>query len=214
MRERAWADPWIADVGSAIARLRHAASDSGGPPPEALDLTGESLRPLWAWARHRFVRRAPDVPVGDVPGWYGDVWEPSWWDDPSIWLADGLAAYYGEVLRSTMPDARWDLGHDEQYPDHYLNEGEPAVEVRGGHQYPPFMYLTTMCGRVWSGTATDDDLHDLWSAQLAGLLSVLEGPGSPDGQIATGPEASEAETRPVQSGRTGTRWFGRRRRKD
>lgn len=163
-------EPWLATVGDRIGWLRSDCAPSGGPPGEALDLSGASLRPMWAWARRRFTRRPAGRPAGALPLWYGDprAWTPHWWDDGSIWLADAVIAYFAEALRTASPDGAWAVGHDVEEPEHYAYEGQPVLVGLGVAEVHPWTLVGNTVGRVGSGTAGDDDLYRLWELHANG----------------------------------------------
>ncbi len=86
--------------------LRETAAASGGPSPERLDYTRDSLVPLWSWATSRFQLR-PDGESVDpriVPMWYGrgTLHSPSWCSDDTLDLVDGLIYYRAEALRRAI----------------------------------------------------------------------------------------------------------------
>lgn len=166
----AWMEPWLATVEDRIAWLRATSAASGGPSVEELDLSGPSLRVLWAWARHRFNRRPGGAEPGVLPLWYGDprAWTPKWWDDDSIWLADAVVAYFAETLRRAAPTVSWTVGHDADDPERYVYEGQPVLVGLGGADVHPWTLVANTVGRVWAGTAGDEDLYRLWEVHAGG----------------------------------------------
>ena len=130
----------VATAPDRLQRFLRLVAATGGPAPERVDGTPESLVPLYTWFVSRARRAdAPDA-TGELPEWY----EP----DPAelatqrlaprtIADADGLALYFAEVLRRAMPNLHWDIGKEPKrfrYAHQHkplLKDGEVDIDVLG-----------------------------------------------------------------------------------
>ena len=108
-----------------------------------LDLTRESLVPLWVWAVDRLQLRPDDaakdyvvredgarfyVPRdADLPIWYGrsPFLAPDVWSDDSLAIVDGVAAHFAACLTTAQPDLRWEIAHADY--GGYMHEGQPVL---------------------------------------------------------------------------------------
>ncbi len=161
MNQAPWAQQWLDSVPATLTRLRERAVQLGVPNAGQFDLSPQSLLPLWAWARRRLTPRPPDQPVDvtALPVWFGDpaAWTPWWWDDDSIWLADGLIAYIAETMRNTHPGARWEIWQDPS-PWGSPYDGQPVLVGVTTQPWQPWTHVPNLVGRIWAGTATDQDV--------------------------------------------------------
>ncbi|NJC67015.1 hypothetical protein HC028_21270 [Planosporangium flavigriseum] len=131
---------WLADL----------AAGTGGPAPEQLDFSRQSLVPLWEWAMKQFRLRDEDKVVDPtrVPMWYGRSPAPAayWWSDETLDLIDAVIYYFGECLRRAVPGARWEVGHAPYR--NWVNENQPVLT---GFTSPfnPFLPIPNIVGRVY-----------------------------------------------------------------
>jgi hypothetical protein len=133
------------------------ADRSGGPAPQHLDFSRESLVPLWEWAIGLFRLRGQDAMVDPtrVPMWYGRSPAPAayWWSDETLDLIDAVVYYFGECLRRAVPGARWEVGH---VPDrNWINGSQPVLT---GFKVPlnPFVPLSNLIARVYRAQRSDE----------------------------------------------------------
>lgn len=108
-----------------------------GEVGEALDLTPESLVPLWEW----FVRREGSRTDrgGELPVWY----EP---DPPEVAAqrlapatlrdVDAIALYFAEVLLRDVPGAAWGIGRLPRSMK-YAHQNKPVVKLPGDQDVNP-----------------------------------------------------------------------------
>jgi hypothetical protein len=126
---RAFLARYVASAADRLERFMQLVAATGGPARETLDGSPESLVPLHTWFVSRARRAdAPDA-AGELPEWY----EP---DPPELATkrlaprtiadADGLALYFGDVLRRAMPGLRWDIGKEPK-------------RFRYAHQHKPLL---------------------------------------------------------------------------
>ena len=104
---------------------------------DVLDLTPESLVPLWEW----FVRRegARSDRGGELPSWY----EP---DPPELAAqrlspatlrdVDALALYFAEVLLHNVPEAGWGIGKLPKRMK-YAHQNKPVVKLADDQDVNP-----------------------------------------------------------------------------
>ncbi|MEX5259964.1 hypothetical protein [Kocuria sp. CPCC 205263] len=120
---------YLAEREPALQRLRATLTDHGIEPDALLDGTPESIAPVWEWITTQAEQ------LGIDPRHLGkDPTRPSWptWArrgmlvDPhppaaTIALVDGFVTYLGQVLRTAVPQARWQTGHHRisDYPMHH-----------------------------------------------------------------------------------------------
>lgn len=125
---------------------------------DVLDLSPESLEPLWKW----FVRRegARTVRGGELPAWY----EP---DPPELASqrlspatlrdVDAVALYLAEVFLHNVPGAAWGIG---KLPEkmRYANQNKPVVKLADGQDVNPVGIVYGNAVRVaLMGEGTDPD---------------------------------------------------------
>ena len=120
---KAYFASYTAAVPDRVARLRPEVGE------EALDLSPESLVPVWAWFLGR--REAGRAQDGDVPGWY----EP---DPPELAAqrlppdvlsdVDLIAAYFASVLLENVSGAEWAVGRLPKRME-YEAQNKPLVKL-------------------------------------------------------------------------------------
>jgi hypothetical protein len=142
---------YLAASGARLRWLREHCAATGGPPPERLDFSRDSLVPLWAWAVRRFGLR-PEGQESDprrVPMWYGrrPGLEQRWWSDETLDLMDALRYYLAECLLRSVPGARWEVGH--RPIKNWISENQPVLT---GFTAPVDLELpmTTLVGRAFT----------------------------------------------------------------
>ena len=137
---RAFLERYVATTADRLERFLDLVAETGGPSRAILDRSPESLVPLHVW----FVSRARRADASDAAGPLPDWYEP---DPPELSAqrvaprtivdADGLALYFGEVLRRAMPQLRWDIGKEPKrfrYAHQHkplLKAGELDIDVIG-----------------------------------------------------------------------------------
>lgn len=130
--------------------LRETAVATGGPSPDQLDYSRDSLVPLWTWATGQFRLRteAESVAPRRVPMWYGrgTLHSPSWCSDDTLDLVDGLIYYRAESLLRAVPGARWEVGHSETLG--WISEGEPVL-IGFDPPISPVRPIIALIGRVY-----------------------------------------------------------------
>ncbi len=126
-RAKAYLGRFVEEMDACHDRLVATAAATGGPGRDELDFSRESLDPLWEWAAPRCAWRAGYVlpPRGSMEVWDLELEPaselPSWFHQPSgigmdrldratLWLADGVGRYFGEVLRRHVEGVRWGTG--------------------------------------------------------------------------------------------------------
>ncbi|MEV1329765.1 hypothetical protein AB0J20_09340 [Micromonospora costi] len=173
-----------------LALLRARAARAGEPP--RLDLSRDSLVPLWAFAIDHLEPRAADAPLekvildgGDVfqrpkeavlPMWYGRsaFLAPHVWSDASLALVDAISFYAVECVRHAVPGLTWQVGHEE--PRGYMHEGQPVLAGRGP-DLQPVTAMMPLLGRIYYLRRPDpanprtppapEDLRDWFDAAVA-----------------------------------------------
>ena len=102
---QAYLDRLVAEGPARIEELRAEA-------PVELDLTPESLLPLWEWALGRF-RPVGGDDDGELPFWADGLdWDGQRLDAGSLRLVDRIAHYLAAVYLANVPGARWALETD------------------------------------------------------------------------------------------------------
>ncbi|SCL59972.1 hypothetical protein [Micromonospora chersina] len=153
---------YLAEAAPRLRWLREEAARSGGPAPDRLDHSRDSLVPLWTWAMDRFEERSPDQPLDRVeeglgryfvprgatlPIWYGRraVQAPHFWSDDTLALLDALVYYLAECLLRANPEARWAVFHSDWR--NHIDENQPVLT---GFGEPVDLLLPAMnlAGRV------------------------------------------------------------------
>lgn len=178
---RAFLERFLAETPGRLQALREQCSSTGGPSAQSLDLTPDSLDPLWSWAAPRLAWRdgyqspPPGEPGGRVPldqlepedqlpSWFDPV-VSGWarWSAESLWLLDGLARYLGETVLASVPGARWTAGHARRrgyaYENHPVLTGLPAEDIA------PVWSTAIVAARALQpgpGPASLKALHDVW----------------------------------------------------
>lgn len=148
--------------------LRERSAANGGPSPEVLDGSVESLGPLWEWALGQVSWRAGyrPVPPGEppppidlttvepatqLPEFYED-WPQSWaqFTGSTLWLMDGLGRYVGEVLCRSLPKARWRVGSSRVKG--YIHQNRPVVgPIPAGDVFEPNGFAFALVRRHLAG---------------------------------------------------------------
>jgi hypothetical protein len=181
---------YLAGAEPRLRWLREWASQSNGPTPDQLDLSRDSLVPLWAWAIVQFELRPEDaalerverdphryyLPVGaQLPMWFGrlGITAPHWWSDRTLELIDAIAYYFAESLRRAVPSAQWTVGHADV--PNYVHEGQPVLT---GFETPlnPLLPVLNLAGRVYRLIRHDSpNPYDIPTATLTDLQAVFDG---------------------------------------
>ncbi len=173
---------WIAGLGPAISTLEEGAGIT-------LDLSRESLVPLWEWAVTRM--GPPDRATADpgnppaLPEWarlpgHAQAWTV--YSSQTLWLVDRLARYHAECLVRAVPEFGWAVFEDRR--EVTLEDGEICLVLgrpdrRGLYPMNVFLVrdLLVQATRVVSygrRTATAlRELHDIRRREAAGVLSSL-----------------------------------------
>jgi hypothetical protein len=140
---REFFDTFIGVMPARLAQLRQLSESTGGPDAAILNLSIDSLVPLWNWAADRVAWRAGYVPAApgdpqpivdlstiepeqDLPEWFSDY--PELWvqfSAPTLWLIDGFGRYLGEVLVTSFPGTRWKLAKSRV--KNYVFQNHPVV---------------------------------------------------------------------------------------
>jgi hypothetical protein len=177
---------YLAARGPRLRWLTDLAARTGGPAPQRLDFSRESLVPLWEWAMSQFRVRDEDKVVDPtrVPMWYGRPPAPAAyiWSDETLDLIDAVVYYFGECLRRAVPGAQWEVGHAPFKS--WINENQPVLT---GFTAPlnAFVPLRNIVGRVYymlqpdephshglpGRKATPHDLRDQFDIELQQVAS-------------------------------------------
>lgn len=144
-------EAWLAEHEQVLRDLRRRAAADGVD----LDETPESLPRLIEWVARRMVRRPEGAPVDTAPPWSRKpkVDMARLWTDDTLWLLAAAGHYYGEVLLSGCPRARWAVGHDP-HPAHFF-EGDVVVELPN-EQVPVVHVVSTFVGSLLAGRRPPD----------------------------------------------------------
>ncbi|HET8660820.1 MAG TPA: hypothetical protein VFM55_17690 [Micromonosporaceae bacterium] len=153
-----------------LAWLRTRAGRSGGP--SRLDLSRESLAPLWDWAISQIQLRDANAPtekvmletggtftrpVGAVlPMWYGrhPFLAPSHWSDESLAVIDAVAFYAAQAVRDAVPGLTWQVGEPEFRGK--AQGGQPVLAGRG-EPLQPVRELLGLATKVYHLRRPDPD---------------------------------------------------------
>ncbi|GAA4598960.1 hypothetical protein BJY16_002907 [Actinoplanes octamycinicus] len=137
-----------------IARLRR---DVAG-----LDLSRDSLVPLWGWAIDRLALRDPAAPLervtpadgsafqrpvaADLPLWYGRSARlaPHDWSDESLALIDAIAFYTAESLDAVLPGLSWQVARGAGQGGDDRHRAQPVLAGRGDPIAPIDAVLTLL----------------------------------------------------------------------
>lgn len=204
--ERAEAEEYLARylAGSEprLRWLREEAARTGGPTPDQLDFSRDSLVPLWTWAIGRFRLRPEDDPLdlveqglgryymprtGTVPMWYGrrPIQAPHAWSDDTLALIDGLVYYLAECLLRAVPGARWQVFHATER--NHVDEGQPVL-TGGPAPLELLLPMMSLAGRVYRvvredapnpygiPAATPEDLRQWFDDLAAPGVPATDGP--------------------------------------
>lgn len=154
---------YLAGAEPRLQWLRERSARTGGPAPDQLDFSRDSLVPLWTWAIGQFRRRAESEPLdlidrgswgryyaprgANVPMWYGrqPIQAPHWWSDDTLDLLDALMYYVAEAVRRAVPGARWEIWRGDV--KRAIDEGQPVLT---GFTTPfnPVPGMMNLSGRV------------------------------------------------------------------
>lgn len=147
---RRYLDRFLTEQRDAVDQLRGAVSATGGPA-DALNLSVESLEPLWAWTIDRVAHRTGYTPPprpGDPPVTPPATWDdldedglPSWarhlaprelapLSDETWQLVDLVGRYVAEVLRSEVDGVTFETGDDPHVG--YDLQNRPVLRSGGG----------------------------------------------------------------------------------
>lgn len=161
-----------------IDELRTQCATSGGPTPDVLDLSPESLDPLWEWARRRLSwregyvpplhgRPGPTEPPGELetldqlPEWFNPLLGDWRFSAPTLWLIDGMARYLGETLISNVAGARWTVGN--AWTKAYVYRNRPVVSGLPGPEVEPMCRVTVVVGRALRPDRPASTLRDIYT---------------------------------------------------
>jgi hypothetical protein len=146
----AYLQQFLAAAGPRLQWLREQSAQTGGPAPGQLDLSRDSLVPLWAWAAPRFrtLRDGEQPEPGPKPVWFGRLGRnpTQWWPNETLELMDATLYYLGESLIQAVPGAHWAIYRSVDGGPAYAN-GQ-AVVVGFGTPIDLEMYVRTLVGRA------------------------------------------------------------------
>jgi hypothetical protein len=154
---------YLAAAQPRLTWLRERSSANGGPTPDELDLSRDSLVPLWEWAIGQFRKRPEQDPLdlvdhgssgryhlprgSNLPMWFGrrPIQAPHWWSDETLALLDALIYYLAEAVRHAVPGTTWEI-HRSGVENH-VDEGQPVLT---GLPLPfnPIPGMLNLSGRV------------------------------------------------------------------
>lgn len=154
---------YLATAEPRLAWLREESARTGGPTPDQLDYSRDSLVPLWEWAIGQFRLRPADAPLdfvdlgrqgryyrphdADLPMWFGRraVQAPDGWSDETLALIDGLIYYLAETVLRAVPGAKWEVWHADV--KNHIDENQPVLT--GFHTHVDlFMPMMNLAGQV------------------------------------------------------------------
>jgi hypothetical protein len=155
---------FVANTEARLRWLRDEAAATGGPTPEQLDFSRESLVPLWSWAVGRFRPRPKDAPLDFIeeddgaryyrprdarlPMWYGRrLASPYLWSDETLDLIDAVIYYVAECLIRAAPGVHWEVFHSAT-PRH-LHENQPLLLGLPQPVNPVLAVVMLMAGRYF-----------------------------------------------------------------
>jgi hypothetical protein len=183
---------YVATAPAALQWLRERSAATGGPTPDELDFSRDSLVPLFEWAIGQFRLRPGDQPTdfvdkGDLgryyqprggrqPIWFGrtGLHAPHWWDDDTLALIDALTFYFAESVMRVVPGARWEVGRHPELK-RWVHENQPVL-TGAGEAFEPIQGMLAVAGHVHRNVNPDSpnpygvkpatifDLRDWWDA--------------------------------------------------
>jgi hypothetical protein len=173
---------FLAEMPASEQRLADTAAATGGPPPELLDHTPESLGLLWQWVTTRLAWRDgyTPPPLG-MPGPRIDPADleppeqlPSWFHHPSgagyaefsadtLWLIDGLGRYLGNTVVHTMPGTQWKAGHARATG--YALQNQPVIAGLGDEIMTIEVCAALAAKALRGGQRTLRDAYDNWASR-------------------------------------------------
>ena len=151
-------------MGKKEAALKGFAKDLerlGGIDPSLLDLSIDSLLPVWRAIRP-YMKDAESHPLEQMPIWYSpEVKDYPWGRKPiskeTVRLLDGLAYYLGDVLVHNFNEASWQIGKTVRRKTFHSHK--PIVSSPYYSHYPLNLALV-MFGRQVDGDCSDTELRD------------------------------------------------------
>jgi hypothetical protein len=163
-------------------RLEWLAAESAGSVD--LDLTVDSLDPLWAWSAPKFRwREGYEPPPLGMPGPQITLEQlepaeelPSWFEHPSgagyaefscdtLWLIDGLGRYLGETLLRHVPGTSWQAAHSRRAG--YIFQNQPVIAGLAD-DFNPVHSCAILAARALRGGSPrgSQTLRDLYSVHV------------------------------------------------
>ncbi|OLB76376.1 MAG: hypothetical protein AUI14_18960 [Actinobacteria bacterium 13_2_20CM_2_71_6] len=160
---------YLAGAEPRLQWLRELSARTGGPAPDRLDYSRDSLLPLWTWAMGRFRQRPEDEPTefvnngprgryylprGPLPMWYGRraVTAPHKWDNETLQLIDALVYYLAESILRAVPTAQWEVFHADV--SNHIDENQPVL-TGFPVQVDPLGVLLSLAGRTYHARYPD-----------------------------------------------------------
>ncbi|PPK94621.1 hypothetical protein CLV92_107124 [Kineococcus xinjiangensis] len=129
--------------------------ESGEVAAEELDLTVESLQPVWLWLARRARKRPPGEPLptdATLPPWFtGPGWRAyDGWDDGTLDRI-GAVTYYLECVLAALPGVEQAVGEE------YYTLGEPVhiLPDTYGREQNPLEWVGSALSDVWNGEEPD-----------------------------------------------------------
>ena len=142
-----------------LEEFRQRVAAEGGPAPELLDFSPESLLPLWSWL-------LPRVKADDFRD---DLLMDSY--------VEGLAAYFAECLSRNMPGVSWAVGEPGGRVHPSTNKNQPVLTwIRSGRKHKTEFNLNRITMSVASGARRNDprnnrpeklrELYGIWTGEF------------------------------------------------
>ena len=198
----AYLEQFLREQPERLEQLVRLSESSGGPRPELLDYSPQSLVPLWRWARQRLSWNAayepPAVigdpprhvpvredlpPPGEVPSWAGaHPREFARFSAETLWLIDMITRYFAEVLRRANPDACWQVAHSRISGE--VNENQPVLKWAAGNVNPRSILVVIASRELWA--MADPDGEELKGAFDTRMGQLRSRGGQAEAQKATG----------------------------
>ncbi|MFC4766474.1 hypothetical protein [Effusibacillus consociatus] len=155
---------YISEIPKRLQLLKDAFEFTGGGKKEVLNLTPESLKPLWEWfiPQVTIVQQSQEeleAELRNAPEWLREAQKTEKISKEALTIAMDIAVYFAEVFITHNESVSWDI---VRKPKSDADFNQPVLFGFGEDVLNPRRVLHTLTLRAARGETTADALYDMY----------------------------------------------------